>query len=867
MSRNDPRKPSLDQILGSIREDEPTRAEIDTAANRVRAALGFDAPEASVSPIHIESCADFQALMHDHLAGRLPRATSLLVEDHSRECIPCRRAVMAARRPAVADMALPSGIASGRARWLVAASVAAVTVLAGYTAWRALPGLTGSPELKVARVDGELFRVSGNQLVPVQAGMVIPASETVRTAKDSGALLEMPDGSRIEMRDRTELGVTARRGGSTIQLGNGSIIVEAAPQGRNRLQVATGDCTATVKGTIFSVNRGTKGSRVSVVEGSVEMDSGGSERLLRSGDQGTTSAAVDSIAVADEIAWSRNAQHYSELLKELASLSKDLDARVPNPKLRYSSRLLDHMPQETVVYAAIPNLTDSILEARNVFLEHVADSEALQQWWNEHMGSPERQAEMDKAFDHLKEVGSLLGDEIVIGLAMDSGGKVRGPMVTAEVSDLWALRRAFKNQDPDFDFDAEVTVKGKIVTIEPKEKGKVLPKLSGFDFKGNPFRDRLAASYSNGVSWLFGANLAVMMEGTAKQTASQSQQGARVASTWENMGLFDARYIIAERAESEDSATMRAELTFAGTRHGVAGWLSAPASMGALEFVSPEASFAAAGVIKRPEALLTEAIGWISEDGSDPLRHLEEFRAQSGVDPIHDIAGALGGDVAFAVDGPLLPVPSWKIAIEVYDAPRLQGALEKLTVWLNSQAESEGRPERMSYGSESAGNRTDWVLRITGPTMTENNVLRYTIVDGYLLAAPSRVLLDRAIEQRGNGYTLTRSKTFMDLLPRDGEVNVSALVWQNLGPSLAPAVAKLAGLIDDQKIRDLNSFASQAKPSLVTLTAKDDRIIIGAHSDAGFGSMLGSVISVNQLGLFSGMLHDAAEKHHGETVR
>jgi len=866
MSRYDD-KPSLDQVLGSIREDDPTPREIEAAADRVRAALGFDAPVASASPIHIESCADFQALMPQHVAGSLPRATSLLIDDHSRECLPCRRALLATRRPAAAAAPAAGGIRVRRTPWLVAASLAAVTVLAGYTAWRALPGLVANPELKVARVDGELFRVSGNQLLPLTAGMVVPASETVRTAKESGALLEMPDGSRIEMRDRTELGVTARRGGSTIQLAGGSIIVEAAPQGRNRLQVATDDCTVSVKGTIFSVNNGTKGSRVSVVEGSVEMNSGGSERLLRSGDQGTTSASVDAIAVADEIAWSRNAEKYGELLKELASLSKDLDERVPNPKLRYRSRLLDQMPQETVLYAAIPNLTDSILEARKVFMEHVAESEALQQWWNEHMGSPERQAEMDKAFDHLQEVGSLLGDEVVVALAMDSDGKVRGPMVTAEVSDLWALRRAFKNQDPDFDFEAEVTVKGKIVTIEPREKGKILTKLSGFDFKGNPFRDRLAASYSNGVSWLFGANLAVMMEGAVKDTASRGEQGARVASTWENMGLLDARYIIAERAEGLDRATMRAELTFDGTRHGVAGWLSAPASMGALEFVSPEASFAAAGVIKRPEALLTEAIGWIAEDGTDPLRHLDEFRAQSGVDPIHDIAGALGGDVALAVDGPLLPVPSWKIAIEVYDAPRLQGALEKLTVWVNGQAESQGRAERMSYGSESAGNRTDWVLRITGPTMTENNVLRYTIVDGYLLAAPSRVLLDRAIEQRGNGYTLTRSKTFMDLLPRDGEVNVSALVWQNLGPSLAPAVAKLAGLIDDQQIRDLNSFASQAKPSLITLTAKDDRIIIGSQSDPGFGSMLGSVFSVNQLGFLSGRLHDAAEKHHEGTVR
>ncbi|HJQ99734.1 MAG TPA: FecR family protein [Candidatus Polarisedimenticolaceae bacterium] len=863
MSRHDD-KPSLDQVLGSIREDDPTPREIDAAADRVRTALGFDAPAASASPIHIESCADFQALMPQHVAGSLPRATSLLIDDHSRECLPCRRALLATRKPAAAGAAAIGSVRINRTPWLVAASLAAVTVLAGYTAWRALPGLVANPELKVARVDGELFRVSGNQLVPLTAGMIVPAGQTVRTAKESGAMLEMPDGSRIEMRDRTELGVKARRGGSTVQLAGGSIIIEAAPQGRNRLQVATDDCTATVKGTIFSVNNGTKGSRVSVVEGSVEMNSGGSDRLLRSGEQGTTSAAVDSVSVADEVAWSQDAKRYGLLLEELASLRKDLDARVPNPKLRYGSRLLDQMPQETVLYVAIPNLTDAILEARNVFMEHVAESEVLQAWWNEHMSAPEHQAEMDKAFDHIKEVGSLLGDEVVIALAMDNDGKVRGPMVSAEVSDLWALRRAFKNQDPDF--DADVTVKGKTVIIEPKRKGQEVAKLSGFDFKGNPFRNRLAASYAGGVSWLFGANLDVMMKGAVKDAVAHGRDATRINTTWENMGLLDARYLIAERDESATSATMRAELTFDGPRHGVAGWLSDPAPMGALEFVSPEASFAAAGVIKRPEFMITEAISWISADGSDPLKNLAEFKTSTGVDPIHDIAGALGGDVALAVDGPFLPFPSWKLAIEVYDAPRLQNALERLTTWVNGRLEAEGRPERMTFGSEDAGNRTDWVLRFTGTSeLGVNNVIRYTIVDGYLVAAPSSVLLDRAIEQRGNGYTLTRSKGFMDLLPRDGNVNVSALMYQNVGPTLGPVLNKIAGIVDDEAVRTWRAYMTDAKPSLITLSAENDRIVFGSQGDPGFGSMLGSVVSMNQLSFLPRMIHDAEMQHQRET--
>src|SRR5262245_26335901 len=139
--------------------------------------------------------------------------------------------------------------------------------------------------------------------------------------------------------------------------------------------------------------------------------------------------------------------------------------------------------------------------------------------------------------------------------------------------------------------------------------------------------------------------------------------------------------------------------------------------------------------------------------------------------------------------------------------------------------------------------------------------MRYTCVDGFLVAAPSQVLLDRAIEQRGNGYTLMRSKGFQDLLPRDGHVNVSAAVWEHLGPAIGPLAQKFAGVIDSKDAREIEAMAAESQPRLVTAYAEDDRIIIGSRGEAGLGSLLGSFISAQNLSVLSRVVEHAHEAH------
>ena len=79
---------------------------------------------------------------------------------------------------------------------------------------------------------------------------------------------------------------------------------------------------------------------MSVVEGEVHLEQANTERVLRGGEQATTSAAIEKIAVKDEVAWSRNAWKTREAtLAAFASLNKEL-GKVQLPGVRTSTHLL-----------------------------------------------------------------------------------------------------------------------------------------------------------------------------------------------------------------------------------------------------------------------------------------------------------------------------------------------------------------------------------------------------------------------------------------------------------------------------------------------------------------------------------------------
>jgi FecR protein/Putative zinc-finger len=343
----------FDEILNQIRDEAVDPAVASEAGERVRQNL-FGPGAAAVDNLH--GCDDFRSLIPAYLQRTLSDARRMLLEDHTHACVPCRQALDRARSGGRAPVAMPvrQRPYSDLSKWAIAAAILIGFGLTAAITLSYLPFLGGTAA-EVQAVNGTLYRVASRGSVPLGAGQDLSFGDDIRTPAGSTAMVKLFDGSRIEMNERAELSVTRGWRGTTIHLERGHIIVQAARQKLGRLHVATGDGTVTVKGTIFSVNRGSVGTRVSVVEGEVQVDHGGRTESLKPGDQTTTNPALAPSSVSSEIAWSQDSSRYFALLGEFHALQRRFEA-IPGQGLRYSSRLLLFVPDDTLLFASIPNI-------------------------------------------------------------------------------------------------------------------------------------------------------------------------------------------------------------------------------------------------------------------------------------------------------------------------------------------------------------------------------------------------------------------------------------------------------------------------------------------------------------------------------
>ena len=868
-------QPKLNDIIAEVREESVAEPELEQAARRVWSRLRQEYPPSQTASTpaveKIRGCADFQALMPAYLAGSLSAARSLLMEDHLHGCVACRHALREARlgaRPAAAPVSevAPRLRKRGRERtgwviaWALAACVCFMALSVFFGGGRLARMLRGSEvRATVLTADGALYRVSDQGGEPILPGQAIGEDEEIRTAKASSAVIRLVDESRIEMDQRTAFWISKGWRDTTLHLQRGSIIVRAAHQGRGRLEVATRDCLVSVKGTIFAVDEGMKGSRVSVIQGEVEVEQGRKKQLLHPGEQVSTEAELTPDSVTHAVAWSRNSAEYLTLLSEFAALHKQLEA-LPGPAPRYDSTLLNLVPENTIFYAAIPNMGSTLARANELLQDRIQQSEVLQAWWNRQQteGGANKQAEL---IDRLRSFSEYLGDEIVVAMPADKHvplilAEVRRPDFRAfleqQLGETGRDGKRLKAQivDNPFSFSpaagTDVTLvylKNNLMAAaaDARQLQKVAtlmerPVSSGF--ASTPFYAAIRQAYQAGAGLLICADMEQIL------LHSVSEKGGREKNLDllrdERTGLADVRYLIMESKDVSGQTENRATLTFARTRRGLTAWLGSPSPMGTLDFVSPAASLVVSFVAEDPRQIVEEIFSLAESHDPEFNQRLDEFQSQTGINVADDLAGGLGGEVTLALDGPLLPTPSWKVALEVNDPTRLEEAIQKLVASYNQHADSSSGT--LTLTTQNADGRTYYKLQTTRPSPAPSvpTEVDYAFVDGYLVAASSPTLLLSSIENRNTGYTLARSGDFASRLPHDGFTNCSAVAYQNLGAMLG-SVGDLPMLTPAER-QAIESLKQNSGPSLTCAYGEAQDIVVantGNLFGMGFDPLLG----------------------------
>ncbi|MDE0420539.1 MAG: FecR family protein [Gammaproteobacteria bacterium] len=762
----------LDHALAAVRDEEPPVGSEQTAAGRVGRYLGLKAGPAA-------NFTDYEALIPDYLAGRLNDAQRLLFEDEVRTSVPLRRALASAqaeggrdRDAAVVQRAeVPRGKRTpsrAHRQWMYA--LAAAIALA-VVAVLILP-IVDEPAVRLARVEsveGMSLRQVGGKWVPLVQDDWVDDGQRLATKHKGTALLELEDGSRVEVAPRSLLMLTRGRIGNRLRVDHGDVIVQVAPQGDGTFDIATDDLVVEVVGTTLGVSHGTKGSRVAVIEGEVEVSHGGKTTSLQAGEQyGTRNTTAT--ALEETVGWSREAERYVEILEAYADLQRDIEAAL-TADARHSTRLLDLVPAQTTVYVAVPNAPATIAEAYDAV-------EAFHDRLPANRFPPHESSAMIKEMvGWLGEVGDHLGPETVLALYWDDSdspvllllAEAREGLRDVIEDKLREVAQSVGSQDIGVDLvdGPDKAQQGRLTiwltgglfaaSASPETFVELQATLEGAP---NRFRDgelyaRLAEVYERGAEYVAGADLARLgLDEFANPLLDF--RGAQTA--------------VAEHRLDDQLASAALEVRFDHDNPDRIPLLDQPGPMAALQFFSPDATLAGAVVLPDSEKL--KAVLDASLAGLRP----SDAELPAASELVEGLFDMIGGEIAIALDGPLLPQPSWKAVVEVYDQAGVQTLFETSAGLLQLVLGDGDLGVEVVEGSTPA----DTVYRLYAGDMGAH----YAFMDGFLVMAGNRAVLDRARRTYESGVTLLDAGKFQKLLPLDSYLDFSAVTYARLDDSL-----------------------------------------------------------------------------------
>jgi len=538
-------------------------------------------------------------------------------------------------------------------------------------------------------------------------------------------------------------------------------------------------------------------------------------------------------AKTEEDAWIAEAGKHRELIAAVTKLVKRWRAEVQFPPARSESRLLPLLPPTTAAYLAYPNLGEALHQAMVVFRQERETSPALRAMW-EKKEVAEAGPKIEDVLERVYRLSQYLGDEVVI--SGDLEGREPKLLIVAEVKKpglkealeetVSALSGTAGPRVIVFDPEELEMAKDRKPGIEPVvlvRKDYVaaaldVPTLRRFSesvdagarrFAKEPFGMRVAEAYRGGVMTVGAADLGTLV-GLIPIPDAKSR------AVFERTGFADMKYLVWAHRHGEGRDRAEMELSFTGPRHGVASWLAGPGPMGSLDYVSPDALFAAAVLLKSPAQMFDDAreIARASNEnafaGVDAMEQMLEIKWKD------DLLSLLSGEFAVEVDSIEESAPKWRAMARVSDAEHLQKTIVKLLAL--SKLAPEATEERgVTY------------YRVIGPPGGKKTEVDYAFVDGYLIAGPSREIVAEAAGAHGGSGSVGKSKGLEEMRAGHPE-GFSAVSYQH------PGKTALGGMA--QKVPELAELLAAAEggegSAMGSLTA-EPAVVRGSGSTAGMG--------------------------------
>jgi ferric-dicitrate binding protein FerR (iron transport regulator) len=772
----------LERALHEMRTEGVDAGAIETARARV-----WENVANAGSSVCVEFRQEFQA----YLRKELSTSRRILLEDHLSRCPGCRLRIaeMKGERTVIA---MPVRSPSRWVRRGVLAAAAALFIAVVYAGRGTIDALMapGGPRATVVSAEGGVYRLSASSTDltaesrgakaagALEGGAAIGERESVRTGPGAHAVLQLADGSTVDVNERTELFVTAAWSGQSIHLQRGDIIVKAAKQRRGNLRVLTRDSIASVKGTIFAVSAGVGGSVVSVVEGSVAVNQPGKELVLRPGDQ---SASIPSLAssVAQAVSWSPDSQQYLELLASLVKIEREL-ASLP-AELRSNSALLPYLPAGAGVYGAVPNPGLTISRALALAQEQSTQNATFGVWWNSEAGQ-----ELRQIADRLQSVSPLLGEEIVFCVSVLAPAEPV-PVVMARVQPgkRAELATALQGLFAEAGEPASYSVSDDLIVVSDSPSHLAWAAAHLGQGAGSPFASAINERYQRGVGWLIAMDAASVIAIAAEDDAPPVELAA----------MTKMKYVFLEQRAPAGAEENEVTFAFEGPRTGMASWLADAGSGGAAEYLPADALLAGYASTREPLQIFEELTAQLTRSAPEFDRGLAEMDERLGAGFVQNLTAAVGTEAALALTGFSASGPTWVMASVANNASIIDSSLLKLVETFNAELGADEQSKRIVVEQESVGGRHWITLRPGGVPIG----LTWTYDAGYMVAGSDRAIAERAIATRNGGSPLVWSPDFLSQLPSSAGLHPSGFAWLNtkgafamlspLAPS--PALAEL----------------------------------------------------------------------------